>query len=279
MYILALILVLIIYIYYENNTIELSYYDMSSQKIPSSFNNFKILQLSDLHSKTFNDNNEYLIKKIDAENPDIIVMTGDMINNKDENYSSFSLLASYLGKNYDTYYIFGNHEENLEDHQKEHLKDMLKNLNVKTLYNEKISLKRTDDIINLYGLCFDMIYYKRPYKFSKDFDIIENEKLLEHPNINLYNILLAHNPLYFKVYSEWGADLILSGHIHGGIVRIPFIGGLLSPERKLFPKYYSGKYKINDSKLIVNRGLGNTKIKLRMFNKPEISVITLKSTK
>ena len=156
---------------------------------------------------------------------------------------------------------------------------MLKNLNVKTLYNEKISLKRTDDIINLYGLCFDMIYYKRPYKFSKDFDIIENEKLLGHPNINLYNILLAHNPLYFKVYSEWGADLILSGHIHGGIVRIPFIGGLLSPERKLFPKYYSGKYKINDSKLIVNRGLGNTKIKLRMFNKPEISVITLKSTK
>lgn len=279
MYILALILVLIIYIYYENNTIELSYYEMSSQKIPSSFNNFKILQLSDLHSKTFNDNNEYLIKKIDAENPDIIVMTGDMINNKDENYITFSLLASYLGKNYDTYYILGNHEENLEDHEKEHLKNILENLNITTLYNKKISLKHNDDIINLYGLCFDMMYYKKPYKLKKDFDIIENKKLLGPPNINLYNILLAHNPLYFKVYSEWGADLVLSGHIHGGIIRVPFIGGLLSPERKLFPKYYSGKYTINDSKLIVNRGLGNTKIKLRMFNKPEISVITLKSTK
>ena len=279
MYVLALILVLIIYIHYESNTIELSYYEMSSQKVPSSFNNFKILQLSDLHSKTFNDNNEYLIKKIDAEKPDIIVMTGDMINNKDKNYKSFSFLASYLGKNYDTYYTFGNHEENLEDHQKEHLKNILQSLNITTLYNKKISLKNNDDSINLYGLCFDMAYYKRPYKLKKDFDIIENKKLLGSPNINLYNILLAHNPLYFKVYSEWGADLILSGHIHGGIIQIPFIGGLLSPERKLFPKYYSGQYKIKDSKLIVNRGLGNTKIKLRMFNKPEISVITLKSTK
>lgn len=277
LYLLALILVLIIYIHYENNTIEASYYEIESKKIPSSFNNFKILQLSDLHSKTFNNNNEYLIKKIDAEIPDIVVMTGDMINNKDENYKSFSLLASYLSKNYDTYYVFGNHEEDLDYHQKENLKNLLETLNIKTLYNKKISLKRNDGTINLYGLCFDMIYYKKPYKFSEDFNVLENKKLLGNPNINLYNILLAHNPLYFEVYSEWGADVILSGHVHGGIIKIPFLGGLLSPERKFFPKYYSGKYEIKNSKLIVNRGLGNTKIKLRIFNKPEISIITLKS--
>ncbi|WDC83435.1 hypothetical protein PL321_11895 [Caloramator sp. mosi_1] len=90
-----------------------------------------------------------------------------------------------------------------------------------------------------------------------------------------YNILLTHNPLYFKTYSSWGADLTLCGHIHGGIIRIPFIGGFLSPERVFFPKYNAGKYEINNNILIVNRGLGNGDFGLRFNNRPEVTVITL----
>ena len=94
-----------------------------------------------------------------------------------------------------------------------------------------------------------------------------------------FNILLSHNPLYFETYEKWGADLIFSGHIHGGLINIPFIGGLLSPERKLFPKYSGGDYNINDSKMIVSRGLGYSTINLRVFNNPEICVVELKVKK
>ena len=277
MYLLALILTTMLFLYYGNNIIETNYYEIKSPKISPTFNNFKILQLSDLHSKNFINNNGYLIKKIDSENPDIIVMTGDMINNKDKNYKNFFQLSSYLSSKYDTYYIFGNHEENLESHLKEYLKSKLQELGIKPLYNEKVSLKRGNNSINLYGLSLNMKYYKKPFKNSEDFNIIKNEKLLGIIDKNHFNILLAHNPLYFDIYSKWGADLILSGHIHGGIIRLPFIGGVLSPERTLFPKYSSGKYTMNDSKLIVNRGLGNSKVKLRLFNRPEITVVTLKS--
>lgn len=270
-----LIFILIVLLYYSN-IIEVSHYEVKSKKLPSSFHNLKILQLSDLHGKNFGHNNKYLIKKIRNENPDIIVMTGDMINNRNKNYMNFFKLSSEISKTYDTYYIFGNHEEDLNDDIKKSLKNRVENLNIKTLYNNKISIVRNNENINLYGLCFNMKYYKKPHKISEDFNIIENEKLLGKLDENSYNILLAHNPLYFDVYSKWGADLILSGHIHGGIIRLPFIGGLLSPERKFFPKYYAGRYTLNHSELIVNRGLGNTKVKLRIFNKPEISVITLK---
>ena len=101
-------------------------------------------------------------------------------------------------------------------------------------------------------------------------------KILGDPDEGSFNILLTHNPLYAESYSGWGADLTLAGHIHGGIIRIPFAGGLLSPERELFPRYDAGLYQVGGKTLIVNRGLGNS-FGFRAFNRPEISVITLSS--
>lgn len=271
------ILAIIILLYFNNNIIEVSHYEVKSKKIPPSFNNFKILQLSDLHSKNFGINNKHLIEKINDEKPDLIVMTGDMISHGDKNFKKFFNLCSKLVKQYDVYYILGNHEEDLNKELKISLKNRLNSSHVNVLYNDKASITHNNETINLYGLCLSMKYYKKHLKIHGDFNIAENTQLLGSLNKASYNILLAHNPLYFNVYSEWGADLILSGHIHGGIIRLPFIGGLLSPERKFFPKYYAGNYKLNNSELIVNRGLGNTKIKLRLFNNPEISIITLKN--
>ncbi|SHH94836.1 metallophosphoesterase [Clostridium grantii] len=90
------------------------------------------------------------------------------------------------------------------------------------------------------------------------------------------NILLVHNPKYFEKYSNWGADLIFSGHVHGGIIRLPYLGGLLSPDRRFFPKYDNGVYENNGNKMIVSRGLGNSHLNLRINNKPELIVVTLK---
>ena len=103
------------------------------------------------------------------------------------------------------------------------------------------------------------------------------EKTFSNVNNEDFNILLSHSPFDFEVFAKWGADLTLSGHVHGGLIRLPFIGGLISPERGLFPKYSEGEYSIDDSKMIVSRGLGGSSgINLRIFNNPEICVVTLK---
>lgn len=273
-----LIITIFLRIYFDNNSIQVSYYTVKSNKIPASMKGFKILQLSDLHSREFGNNNNKIIEKINSENPDIIVMTGDMINKKDTNYEVFFNLANHISKNFDTYYIFGNHEQNLNYEQRKILKDKLNEFGIKVLDNEKVTITKGNDSINIYGLWFHLRYYK-DLNMQTTKDLFFGEKqikaILGDLDTNSYNILLTHNPLYADTYSNWGADLILCGHIHGGMIRIPFVGGLLSPERSFFPKYDSGKYQVNGKILIVNRGLGYGDFKIRLFNPPEISVITL----
>lgn len=266
-------------LYYGNNHIEVSKYDVSSSKIPKAFNGYKILQLSDLHSKSFGEDNRRLIEVIDKEKPDIVVMTGDMINSFEEEFCVFLDLAEKL-KKYKVYFVEGNNETKLSREEKLELIKELKNRGVRILDNEKIRLTKDGSFIGLYGVWCDLCYYKEiksVYKKDTYFQKKNIEKVLGYTDKKEFNILLAHNPLYFDTYAKWGADLTLSGHIHGGLIRIPGVGGLLSPERKFFPKYSKGQYEIKDSKLIVNRGLGGKPLLPRVFNKPEISVITLNS--
>jgi len=276
--VILLVIIAAAKIYFDNNFLEVSQYTVKSNKIPTSFKDFKILQLSDLHSKNFGNRNNKLIKKVNSENPDIIVMTGDMVNTKDTDFEVFINLAEQISKRYDTYYIVGNHEQNLTDDKRKILIDKLNEIGIRVLDNEKVTITRGTESINLYGLWFALRYYKDlNNEYTKDvfFGAKQIQTVLGNLDIDSYNILLTHNPLYADTYSNWGADLTLSGHIHGGMIRIPFIGGLLSPERKFFPKYDAGKYQVNGKILIVNRGLGNGDFGIRVFNRPEISVITL----
>ncbi len=276
--VILLVIIAAANIYFDNNFLEVSQYTVTSNKIPPSFEGYKILQLSDLHSKNFGNRNNKLIKKINSENPDIVVMTGDMVNTKDTDFEVFINLAEQISKRYDTYYIVGNHEQNLNDDRRKILIDKLNKIGIRVLDNEKVTITRGTESINLYGLWFALRYYKDlNNEYTKDvfFGAKQIQTILGNLDIDSYNILLTHNPLYADTYSNWGADLTLSGHIHGGMIRIPFIGGLLSPERKFFPKYDAGKYQVNGKILIVNRGLGNGDFGIRVFNRPEISVITL----
>lgn len=221
-----LIIIIFIKIYFDNNSIQVSYYTVKSNKIPASMKGFKILQLSDLHSREFGNNNSKIIEKINSENPDIIVMTGDMINKKDTNYEVFFNLANHISKNFDTYYIFGNHEQNLNYEQRKILKDKLNEFGIKVLDNEKVTIKKGNDSINIYGLWFHLRYYK-DLNMQTTKDLFFGEKqikaILGDLDTNSYNILLTHNPLYADTYSNWGADLILCGHIHGGMIRNPLL--------------------------------------------------------
>ena len=277
-----LVLIIAILIYFDNNALQVSQYTIASNKIPTAFNGFKILQLSDLHSKSFGKDNSKLIKKINNEKPDIIVMTGDMVSRKDTDYDTFINLAQELSKSYEIYYIVGNHEQSLSEDIQRSLLDKLIEIGVRVLDNEKVEIVKGGDSINLYGLWINLRYYKdvkNEYTKGISLGLKQMEIILGSIDSNSYNVLLSHNPLYFDAYSKWGADLTLSGHVHGGMIRLPFVGGLISPERKLFPKYDAGMYTIDGKELIVNRGLGIGKFGFRLFNRPEISVITLKSEK
>ena len=263
--------------------IEVAKYMISNEKIPKEFHNYTIVQISDLHNKSFGKNNIKLINEIDKINPKAIFITGDIIDGENKNFQVALDLLNNLTSKYKVYHITGNHEQKAlikkyKDLYKVYF-EQLSNINAIYLDNEKIQIKKGDSQINLYGLTIPFKCYK--YLFDKDKNTNLDENFLEEnlPTINKdeYNILLAHTPFYFDEYERWGADLILAGHVHGGIIRLPFVGGLLSPNRHFFPKYDLGKYDKNNSTMIVTKGLGGSKVLVRINCKPEIVKITLKS--
>lgn len=259
--------------------IDISKYEVQSKKIPKEFDGFKILQLSDLHNRKFNKNNTKLIKKIEKQNPDIIVITGDMVSSNSKNFNVFFDFIKGLNNKYPIYYIFGNHEQRLSIEKQALIVGKLKEYGVKVLNNNSEIITKGNAHIQMYGLQQTLVYYNNYLKNKKiySYEKKEIENVFHKIDDKKFNILLTHNPLYFETYEKWGADLIFAGHVHGGVVKIPFVGGLLSPERKFFPKYSGGEYIINDSKMVVSRGLGYSTINLRVLNNPEICVVELKS--
>lgn len=260
-------------LYIDNTLIQVSRYEIKSNKIPKEFNNFKIVHLSDFHSYGFYKDNLKLLEKIDDEAPNIIVMTGDMVNKYDTNFEKFLNLAEALSKKYKIYYILGNHEVRLRKEDLDFILEKLKKFGIRILVDEKVTIVRKKEHINIYGINIPLSYYKVINKPTNVDEVIS--KNLSQCKGDEYNILLAHNPLYFEDYSKQNVDFILSGHVHGGMIRMPFVGAILSPERKFFPKYSSGVYEINNKKLLVSRGLGHSRNGIRVFNKREIVSITL----
>lgn len=274
--VLLLLLVVLLRIYIDNEIPKVSNVEIKSPKLPEVFDGYKIVQLSDLHSKSFGNNNKMLIDMIDKESPNIIVMTGDMVTANEKDFTVFYSLVKELTKKYRVYYVYGNHEGELSLKLKSEITAFLKENGVIVLDNDYISIEKNNEKINLYGLCYTQKYYS--YKGGKKHIITENyiKNKLGTIDKNKYNILLTHNPLFFDAYSGYGFDLTLSGHVHGGLIRLPFIGGILSPERKFFPQYSAGVYEKGNSKLVVSRGLSRGTKGFRLFNRPDVVSITLK---
>ncbi len=280
--IFTLLAFFLVEIYIDSNVLKVSDFTIKDKKIPPKFNGYKILHLSDLHSKSFGYKNINLVNKINKISPDIIVMTGDMVNCNDTNFDNFFNLVKLISSKYEIYYIVGNHEQSMKDENRDVIIDYLKANGVKVLDNEKVSLEKDGESINLYGAWCNLRYYSsRKSKERYDFTLEIMNKIMKDSPLeeDKFNILLAHNPNYIEAYSKWGADLTLSGHIHGGMVRLPFLGGIFSPDTLFFPKYSAGLYDVNGKKLIVSRGLGRGVRGFRFFNRPEINVITLENNK
>lgn len=262
-YILILLIIFLIYVLLTNDLVQVSRYNIYSDKIPKSFEDYKILQISDFHS-----NNRLInktVKKIKKEKPNIIVITGDLI----DRYESFNNVEKFIRmiKNIALiYYVSGNHEIHYKRFSQ--LKKLLIKNNIIVLENKNVNLTIDNSKINLVGIN-DISHNKK--------DIVKVIKSLLQENT--YNILLSHRPEIFEKYVESRVDLVFTGHAHGGQFRIPFIGGLYAPNQGIFPKYTSGIHEKDNTKMIVNRALGDSGITIRINNMREIVVITLKSKK
>lgn len=262
----------------ENNNIVVSRVKIN-KKVK---NSIKIVQLSDLHSKEFGKDNKKLLNKVLNENPDLILLTGDLIDCTSIRYKEIINFISKMSEKIPTYYIPGNHETRAEKY-KEIIKKLRKN-NVNVLLNEIRTININGNKVNILGLVEEQgsseAYIKRAKgEFEyKDYAIIFNE-FCKLPGIK---IVLSHYPENFKAigdksYYKYKFDLMFSGHAHGGQFRIPLIGGLYAPAQGIFPKYTAGIHKGIKNNLIISRGLGNSGFPLRLFNKPEIVVVTIEN--
>ena len=279
-YICVVLLFFLAMLVYSNTYITTCKYTVNCEKISQNFDGFKIAQVSDLHSAVFGKDNCRLIKAIEDLEPDIVVLTGDMVNSTDTEFDVFYDFAEQIAKKYPTYFIYGNHELILCDEYRQEIVSTIKTFGVTVLDNQMIQLREGNSSINLYGMWFNLRFYRditddtnNEYEFTLE----QMQKILGNCDKDEFNLLLTHNPVYFSAYSEWGADLTLAGHLHGGMIRIPFVGGLFSPEKVNFPKYDGGEFTQDDNKMIVSRGIGNGLEGFRFNNCPELDLITLKS--
>lgn len=236
-----------------------------------------ILLLSDLHNKSYGKGNKKLLAEINRIRPDFIVVAGDMMTSDGEK-SSYEVplkLLRHLAEKYPVYYGMGNHEYRVKVYRKVYedmfvrYKRELENCGVRFLENEKVYLPEYN--IEICGLEIERRYYKRWRRTAMEKGYVD--RLLGKAKKDCYELLIGHNPDYFKEYADWGADLTVSGHVHGGVVRFPFLGGMISPSMRIFPKYDGGMFEENGKTMVLSRGLGMHTIPVRVFNPGELVVI------
>ena len=253
-----------IFLHWNNTALQVTKYTVSSSRIPEGFDGFRIVQISDLHNTAFGKDNCRLLGDIRALSPDIIVITGDIVQaSPKEKALQFARQATQLAP---TYYVSGNHEYRM-DH--ETLFAELQEIGVHVLQNQSVSLEKNGERIRLAGV-EDPVF---------DTKTSLEEKLLPLLQEEAYTILLSHRPELFDSYVHCGVDLVFTGHAHGGQFRLPFIGGLYVPNQGVLPKYDAGMFTCGATHMLISRGLGNSAFPFRLFNRPEIVAVTLKSEK
>lgn len=252
---------------WSNTSLQTETFTFVSADLPSGFDGCTIVQLSDLHGAEFGDGNEDLLAAVRDIQPEYIVLTGDLLDRFHETPPEYAVsLCAALTDIAPTYFVTGNHEWALGDVPA--LKAAIQETGTTVLTNSFVTLERGGDNIVLAGI-------DDPNGFA-DQKTPEELSAEVTESWDGFWLLLAHRNNYFpKQYCELGADLVLSGHGHGGMIRLPFTDGLISVERSLFPSYTAGFYEVNGASLFVTRGLGNSGRSFRLFNRPQIAVLTL----
>lgn len=264
--ILILILIIIILIpfcLYQNKHLVITTYTYESEKLGADLDGYRIVQISDLHNAAFGKENKKLLETIRSCSPDIIVITGDLVDSNHTNVERAVAFVKEAVKIAPVYYVTGNHEYWLDPSENEQMMQGILAAGAYDLDDEAVRIEKGDSSFLLVGL---------------DDQHLSDETLknLLQEQKNELSIVLAHEPQYLQNYANAGADLVLTGHAHGGQIRLPFVGGIVAPDQGFLPEYTSGKYNRADTEMIVSRGLGNSIIPVRLFNYPEVVCVELR---
>ena len=256
----------------QNKKLKVRKTTLKFDKLPQAFDNYKIAQVSDIHCDRVGHSDLSFIKKIKDFNPDIIVITGDVLDSYNNDMDIAYNILSQLAIIAPCYFVSGNHELRLPE-EYEQLINIMKKLNITYMNNSNLLITKNNESINLVGV-EDYNFFKNEDNLNHRANFIKTLEELYSPNH--FNILLSHRPEKFPIYADIKYDLIFSGHAHGGQWRIPFIGGIFSPSQGFFPKYTNGNYVLKNSTLIVSQGLGNSSFPIRINNRIELVLAILK---
>ena len=269
------LVILIVWTLWGNTALEVNEYEVVSDRIPQGFEGFRIAQVSDLHNAEFGEGNEKLIQLLSQTDPDVIVITGDLIDSRHTDIEIALDFARQAIKLAPVYYVSGNHEARVREY--EDLKMGLAEAGVVILENQNVQITREGESITLMGI--DDPSFQEVYLFG-DSESVARQAIDDLQNESEgYTILLSHRPELFDLYVDTGMDLVFSGHAHGGQFRLPFVGGLVAPNQGFFPKFDEGRFTEENTTMIVSRGVGNSIIPIRFNNRPEIVLVTLRNMK
>ena len=269
----TILLGLIIWTAWGNTALELNHYTISSDRLPEAFDGYRIAHVSDLHNTEMGKDNEKLLDMLQEADPDIIAITGDIIDSRNTDIDVALQFTKDAMEIAPCYYVTGNHEARVSEYDE--LKEGMIELGVVVLEDGRIELEQSGETITLLGVKDPS--FQTDYLFG-DSETVMQSKLHEITNEeDTYTILLSHRPELFEVYTESKVDLVLSGHAHGGQFRLPFVGGLVAPNQGLFPKYDAGLYTEENTNMIVSKGIGNSILPFRFNNRPEVILIELQS--
>lgn len=262
---------MVIWLYWGNESIQTTQYEVKDLKVSKGLDGVKIAQVSDLHNKAFGKNQQRLIRALAEADPDIIVVTGDVIDARRTNMEialTFFIEALSVAP---VYYVPGNHEGRIAEYEK--FETAIADEGVTVLSNRTEKLDINGSEIGIAGI-LDPTFLDNNRQSDEEL----TEKMLNQLNFtdDLFTMLLAHRPELLSVYAENEVDLVFSGHAHGGQIRIPFIGGIIAPNQGFFPSYTSGMFAEKETQMIVSRGLGNSLFPVRINNRPELVIATLK---
>ena len=260
---MLIIIILIPFCLYQNKHLVITTYTYESEKLGADLDGYRIVQISDLHNAEFGKENKKLLETIRSCSPDIIVITGDLVDSNHTNVERAVAFVEEAVKIAPVYYVTGNHEYWLDPSENEQMMQGILAAGAYDLDDEAVCIEKGDSSFMLIGL---------------DDQHLSDETLknLLQEQKNELSIVLAHEPQYLQNYANAGADLVLTGHAHGGQIRLPFVGGIVAPDQGFLPEYTSGKYNRADTEMIVSRGLGNSIIPVRLFNYPEVVCVELR---
>ena len=269
----AVLVALVIWIAWGNTALELNTYTISSSKLPQSFDGYRIAHVSDLHNTEMGKNNEKLLAMLRDADPDMIAITGDLIDSRNTDIEVALQFIREAVKIAPCYYVTGNHEARVNEYSE--LKAGMETAGVTVLEDVRTEISMEGATITLIGV--NDPSYQTDYLFG-DSETVMNTKLEElHTEDGEFTVLLSHRPELFDAYTDHGIDLVLSGHAHGGQFRLPFIGGLVAPNQGFFPEYDAGIYTEDNTNMLVSRGVGNSILPFRINNRPEVILIELQA--